>query len=59
MLTRENFTFKSSEMAINASKTASGIMNLQEPIKFDGLLEFVIITSALRIKQQVTTWSPR
>ena len=25
---RENFTFKSSEMAINASKTASGIMNL-------------------------------
>ena len=37
MLPKENFKFKSSEMAINASKTANGNINL-----------FIIITSALK-----------
>ena len=37
MLSKENFKFKSSEMAINASKTANSNINLS-----------IIITSALK-----------
>ena len=38
MFPQEDFKFKSSEMAVNASKTANS----------DRLLKFVIITSALK-----------
>ena len=41
----ENFRFKSSEMAINASKTAKSNMDLQ--------------LFHLHLKHQVTTWPPR
>ena len=41
----ENFRFKSSEMAINASKTAKSNMNLQ--------------LFHRHLKHQVTTWPPR
>ena len=44
MLPRENFKFKSSEMAINASKTAISNINLW--------------LFHRHIKQQVTTWPP-
>ena len=40
----ENFRFKSSEMAINASKTAKSNMDLQ--------------LFHLHLKHQVTTWPP-
>ena len=45
MLSRENVKFKSSEMVLNASKTAISNTNLK-------LLQ-------RHIKQQVTTWPPR
>ena len=44
LLPRENVKFKSSEMAINASKTANSN---------------IICNYYIGLKQQVTTWPPR